>query len=83
MKEYINPMLRIFSILGLVGVAFIQQSEIRRYKTMSNLRTDSVEQQLFILQTEVARYEMAAELLKEEDSIAGQKLELILLTKTE
>ena len=75
MKEYINPMLRIFSILGLVGVAFIQQSEIRRYK--------SVEQQLFILQTKVARYEMAAELLKEEDSIAGQKLELILLTKTE
>jgi hypothetical protein len=75
MKEYINPILRIFSILGLVGVAFIQQSEIRRYK--------SAEQQLFILQTEVARYEMAAELLKEEDSIAGQKLELILLTKTE
>ena len=75
MKEYINPMLRIFSILGLVGVAFIQQSEIRRYK--------SVEQQLFILQTKVARYEMAAELLKEEDSIARQKLELILLTKTE
>jgi hypothetical protein len=75
MKEYINPMLRIFSILGLVGVAFIQQSEIRRYK--------SVEQQLFILQTEVGKYEMAAELLKEEDSIAGQKLELILLTKTE
>ena len=75
MKEYINPILRIFSILGLVGVAFIQQSEIRRYK--------SVEQQLFILQTEVGKYEMAAELLKEEDSIAGQKLELILLTKTE
>lgn len=44
---------------------------------------DSLHNELFIKQTEVGRYEVALEMLKEEDSVAAAKFENILYTKTE
>jgi hypothetical protein len=38
---------------------------------------------LFILSTNLGRYEIALDMLKEEDSVAAQKFENILYTKTE
>lgn len=46
-------------------------------------QVDSLQTELFIKQTEVGRYEMALEILKEEDSVAADHFEYILSTKTE
>lgn len=83
MKEYINPILRVFSVVALIGVILMQDIEIKKLKTSTALNVDSLQTELFILQTEVVRYEMAAGLLKEEDSVAGNKLQVILNKETE
>lgn len=83
MKEYINPLLRVFSVVALIGVILMQDKEIKKLKASTALNVDSLQTELFILQTEVVRYEMAAGLLKEEDSIAGNKLQFILNKETE
>jgi hypothetical protein len=44
---------------------------------------DSLYGELFIKQKEAARYEIALELFKEEDSVAADKFHFILVTKTE
>ena len=44
---------------------------------------DSLNNELFIKQTEAGRYEVALELFKEEDSLAADKFHFILVTKTE
>jgi hypothetical protein len=83
MKEYINPILRVFTVVALISVVFMQDREIKKLKASTALNADSLQVELFILQTEVVRYEMAAGLLKEEDSVAGNKLENILNKETE
>ena len=54
-------------------------------KTIDSLQNviDSVSQQNLPLQMEIGRYEVALELLKEEDKKAADKFELILTTQTE
>ena len=44
---------------------------------------DSLRSELFVEQTRVDRYEIALEMLKEEDSVAAAKFEFILYTQTE
>lgn len=44
---------------------------------------DSLRSELFVEQTRVDRYEIALEMLKEEDSVAANKFENILYTQTE
>jgi hypothetical protein len=83
MKEYINPLLRVFTVIALVAIVYKQDKEIKKLKASTTVNADSLQTELFILQTEVVRYEMAAGLLKEEDSVAGAKLENILSSKTE
>ena len=48
-----------------------------------NFTLDSLNNKLFIKQTEAGRYEVALELFKEEDSVAADKFHFILVTKTE
>lgn len=83
MKEYINPILRVFTVAALIGVILMQDREIDKLKTSTAGNADSLQTELFILQTEVVRYEMAAGLLKEEDSVAGNKFTEILNKETE
>ena len=83
MKEYINPLLRVFSVVALISVVFMQDREIKKLKASTAVNADSLQTELFILQTEVVRYEMAAGLLKEEDSVAGNKFTEILNKETE
>ena len=83
MKEYINPLLRVFSVVALISVVFMQDREIKKLKASTTVNADSLQTELFILQTEVVRYEMAAGLLKEEDSVAGNKFTEILNKETE
>ncbi len=44
---------------------------------------DSLNSELFVQQTIVTRYEVALELLREQDKKAADKFELILTTQTE
>ena len=83
MKEYINPILRVFTVVALISVVFMQDREIKKLKASTAVNADSLQTELFILQTEVVRYEMAAGLLKEEDSVAGNKFTEILNKETE
>ena len=83
MKEYINPILRISTVVVIMAVAIIQNNKINRLQRQTAVNVDSLQNEIFILQTEVGRYEMAAELLKEEDSVAGNKLQVILNKETE
>lgn len=49
----------------------------------SQATIDSLRSELFVEQTRVGRYEIALEMLREEDSVAANKFENILYTKTE
>lgn len=83
MKEYINPLLRVFTVVALIAIIYNQHKTIQIYKQSSASNVDSLEAEVFILQSEIGRYEMATEILKEEDSVAGNKLETILNKETE
>lgn len=83
MKEYINPLLRVFTVVALVAIVYNQNKTIQSYKQSSAVNADSLEAELFILRTQVGKYEMATELLKEEDSLAGNKFTEILNKETE
>jgi hypothetical protein len=48
-----------------------------------NNQVDSLNQELFIKQANISNYEMTLELLKEQDSKAADKFQLILNTQTE
>jgi len=48
-----------------------------------NNQVDSLNQELFIKQANISNYEMTLELLKEQDSKAANKFQLILNTQTE
>ena len=65
-------------IKELKSQQFIQGGDIQ----IANI-IDSLENELFVQQKIVARYEITLELLKEEDKKAADKFELILTTETE
>ena len=44
---------------------------------------DSLQTEIFILQTEIGRYELGVEYLKEEDSVAAKKLQDYINNQTE
>ena len=83
MKEYINPLLRVFTVVALVAIVYNQNKTIQSYKQSSAINADSLEAELFILRTQVGKYEMATVLLIEEDSLAGNKFTEILNKETE
>jgi len=49
----------------------------------SQATIDSLRSELFVEQTKVGRYEIALEMLREEDSVAANKFEYIMYTQTE
>lgn len=59
--------------------------DIQKARTIDSLQNmvDSLRDENFPLQIEIGRYEVALELLKEQDKKAADKFELILTTQTE
>jgi hypothetical protein len=77
------------SFLGLLVNYLNLQDELTKCKTDKysiqggDIRLNDLHDSLFILTTNLGRYEIALDILKEEDSVAAQKFENILYTKTE
>jgi hypothetical protein len=98
MKKFINPLLRLGTAIALLSVIYMQNNEIKELKMKSEVvnnsaasngdiakseTLDSLQSELFVQQTIVGRYEVALEILKEQDKKAADKFELILTTQTE
>ncbi len=83
MKEYINPLLRIFTVIALVAIVYKQDKEIKKLKAPTTVNVDSLQAELFILQTQVGKYEMALELFREKNPVGAEDFEKELNKETE
>jgi hypothetical protein len=98
MKEFIAKYQKAIVGTGAIAVlvvCYFQQKELTKLRGEQKIEVvvggdiqkantiDSLESELFVQQTIVTRYEVALELLKEEDKKAADKFELILTTQTE
>ena len=98
MKEWIAKYQKAIVGAGAVAVlvvCYFQQKELSKLRAEQKIEVvvggdiekantiDSLQNELFIQETIVTRYEVALELLKEEDKKAADKFELILTTQTE
>lgn len=98
MKEFIAKYQKAIVGTGAVAVlviCFLQQRELSKLRAQQKMEVvvggdiqkakiiDSLESELFVQQTIVARYEVALEILKEDDKRAADKFESILSTQTE
>lgn len=98
MKEWIAKYQKAIVGTGAVAVlvvCYFQQKELAKLRAEHKMEVvvggdiqkaqtiDSLNNELFVQQTIVTRYETALELLKEEDKKAADKFELILTTQTE
>lgn len=79
MKEYITPVLKLFTVVALLSIIYSQNKTIKQYK---DIASDS-SSELFQTETQLTRYQVALELLREQDSTAADKFDLILTTQTE
>jgi len=74
------------ALLVLVIMTFEYFEKDRVYqeiKVSSSKQIDSLRDELFIKFTEVGRYEVALEILKEQNKKAADEFELVLTTQTE
>ena len=98
MKEWIVKYQKAIVGTGAVAVlvvCYFQQKELSKLRAEQKIEVvvggdiqkantiDSLESELFVAQTISARYEIALELLKEENPKAAEAYELVLTTKTE
>jgi hypothetical protein len=98
MKEWIAKYQKAIVGTGAVAVlvlCYFQQKELAKLRAEQKMEVvvggdiqkaeliDSLQNELFVIQTVNARYEIALELLKEENPKAAEAYELILSTKTE
>jgi hypothetical protein len=98
MKEFIAKYQKAIVGTGAIAVlvvCYFQQKELSKLRSEQKIEVvmggdiqkantiDSLQSELFVQQTIVTRYEVALELLREEDKKAADKFELILTTQTE
>ena len=98
MKEFIAKYQKAIVGTGAVSVlliCFLQQKELSKLRAEQKMEVlvggdiekaqtiDSLQSELFVQQTIAMRYEIALEMLKEENPKAAEAYELILTTKTE
>ena len=98
MKEWIAKYQKAIVGTGAVSVlliCFLQQKELSKLRAEQKIEVlmggdiqkaqsiDSLQSELFVQHTINMRYEMALEMLKEENPSAAEAFELILTTKTE
>ena len=89
MKKYINAILTLSSVLVLFYIIYDQNKQINAYKEQIKLY-DGIDQTMESIKTEsfqfhliADRYDIALELLREQDSVAAAKFERILEHETE
>ena len=94
MKEFIAKYQKAIVGTGAVAVlliCYLQQKELAKLRKEQNVSgniqktelIDSLRSELFVKETIIMRYEVALDMLKEEDKKAADKFELILTTQTE
>jgi hypothetical protein len=98
MKEFIQKYQKAIIGTGAVAVlvvCYFQQKELSKLRKEQKIEVvvggdiqkaqliDSLQSELFVAQTISARYEIALELLREEDKKAADNFERILTTQTE
>ena len=69
MKQYIAPLLRFGALILLLTIIYEQNKVINEYKVKASINTDSLQSELFQVQSQLGRYEVALEMLKEETLI--------------
>ena len=82
--ENTSRVLGVIVIVTLLVVTILWQ-DMKILKLQSQVGTDveNLQTELFTKQMEVGRYEVALGILREEDSVAANKFQLILDTQTE
>jgi tRNA-dihydrouridine synthase len=98
MKEWIAKYQKAIVGTGAVAVlliCYLQQKELAKLRADKKIEVvvggdiqkaelvDSLQSELFVKETMIGRYEVALELLKEQNPKAADEFELILSTKTE
>lgn len=94
MKKFINPLLRLGTAIALLSVIYIQNKELHQLKQTKPIVhiskndsleavVDSLELELFNVQTLNGRYEITLEQLKEVNPKAAQQFEKIYNNETE
>ena len=73
-----------FLVLVIMTFEYFEKDRVyQEIKVSSSKQIDSLRDELFIKFTEVGRYEVALEILKEQNKKAADEFELVLTTQTE
>ena len=92
MKKYINPLLSLGTAAALLGAIYFQNQEIDSLRKQIPIQNvvgsnqnivDSLEEELFMLQTQNGRYELSLEHLYEVNPNAGKQFTNFMEQETE
>jgi hypothetical protein len=94
MKEFISKYQKTIvgtGALTVLIICYFQQKELTKLRSEQkievlgggDIQKEELRDSLFILQSNLGRYEMALEILREDDSLSAQKFEQILDKQTE
>ena len=93
MKKFINPLLSLGTAAALLGAIYFQNQEIDTLKKQTPIQlvagsnnqniVDSLQEELFMLQTQNGRYELSLEHLYEVNPKAGKEFQNFMEHETE
>jgi len=93
MKKFINPLLSLGTAAALLGAIYFQNQEIDLLKKQTPIQNvvgsdsqnivDSLQEELFMLQTQNGRYELSLEHLYEVNPKAGKEFTNFMENETE
>ena len=93
MKKFINPLLSLGTAAALLGAIYFQNQEIDSLKKQTPIQNvagsdnqnivDSLQEELFMLQTQNGRYELSLEHLYEVNPKAGKEFTNFMENETE
>ena len=93
MKKFINPLLSLGTAAALLGAIYFQNQEIDSLKKQTPIQNvvggdsqnivDSLQEELFMLQTQNGRYELSLEHLYEVNPKAGKEFQNFMEQETE
>jgi hypothetical protein len=92
MKKFINPLLRLGTAVALLSVIYMQNKELRKYRSETpvipkqdslQVVVDSLSDELFNEKTQTGRYELSLEHLYEVNPKAAKQFENYMNNETE
>ena len=93
MKKFINPLLSLGTAAALLGAIYFQNQEIDSLKKQTPIQNvvsgdsqnivDSLQEEIFMLQTQNGRYELSLEHLYEVNPKAGKEFTNFMENETE